>query len=125
MCYNEVIEGGLPECVKACPAEALQFGKRKELLDIAKARIYSDPDNYNHTIYGENEAGGTGVLYLASVPFEELGFRTDLGTTAYPEYTKTFLYSVPFVLTLWPAFLLGLKNSVDERRKQIMKEKEN
>ena len=43
--------------------------------------------------------------------FEKLGFRADLGTTPYPEYTKTFLYSVPIVLTLWPAFLLAVNNA--------------
>ncbi len=125
MCYDRIQEGSIPACVEACPAEALQFGKRSELLDIAKSRIYNDPDNYNHAVYGEYEVGGTGVLYLASVPFEELGLRTDVGLISYPEYNKTFLYSVPLVLILWPAFLLGLKSSVDERKKQLMKEKEN
>jgi len=125
MCYDRIQEGGIPACVEACPAEALQFGKRSDLLDIAKSRIYNDPDNYYHAVYGENEVGGTGVLYLASVPFEELGLRTDVGLVSYPEYNKTFLYSVPLVLILWPAFLLGLKSSVDERKKQLMKEKEN
>ena len=50
-------------------------------------------------------------LYLAAKPFDQLGFRADLGTTPYPEYTKTFLYSVPIVLTLWPAFLLAMNNA--------------
>jgi len=45
------------------------------------------------------------------VPFEELGFRTDLGTIPYPEYTKTFLYSVPLTLLLGPAFMLGLRQA--------------
>jgi len=111
MCYEQVEAGGQPACVENCPAGALLFGKRRELLEIARERIYADPDNYNHEIYGEREVGGTGVLYLASVPFEELGMRTDLGTTSYPEYNKTFLYSVPAVLVLWPAFLLGLHSA--------------
>jgi hypothetical protein len=44
------------------------------------------------------------------VPFKELGFPTHLDKTAYPEHTKTFLTSVPIVLTLWPAFLLALRS---------------
>ncbi|MFC2117433.1 4Fe-4S dicluster domain-containing protein [Bacteroidota bacterium] len=124
MCYELVMEGGKPACVESCPAEALLFGKRRDLIEIAKARIYADPDNYNHAIYGEHEVGGTGVLYLASVPFEELGLRTDLGTTSYPEFNKTFLYSVPLVLILGPAFLLGLNHSLLERKLQIKNEKE-
>ena len=114
MCYELLQEGEQPACVASCPAEAMLFGKRRDLIEIAKARIYAEPDNYNHEIYGEHEVGGTGVLYLSAVPFEELGFRTDLGSTAYPEYNKTFLYSVPAVLILWPAFLLGLRNASDE-----------
>jgi len=122
MCFESVVEGQVPACVENCPAEALLFGRRRDLLQIAKSRISSDPDNYYPEIYGENEVGGTGVLYLASVPFEELGFRTDLGTTAYPEYNKTFLYSVPAVLILWPAFLLGLHSAATENKINNQKE---
>lgn len=124
MCYELVQEGGMPACVENCPAEALLFGKRRDLIEIARTRIYAEPEKYNHSIYGEHEVGGTGVLYIASVPFEELGFRKDLGTKSYPEYNKMFLFSVPSVLILWPAFLLGLSNSILERKIKINKEKE-
>ena len=122
MCFELLQEGQKPVCVENCPAEAMVFGKRRDLLEIAKARIYENPDQYYHKIYGENEVGGTGVLYLSSVPFEEFGFRNDLGTTAYPEYNKTFLYSVPAVLILWPAFLLGLNNASVESKIKVQKE---
>jgi Fe-S-cluster-containing dehydrogenase component len=111
MCFDRLKEGEEPACVSECPEEAIVFGKKSELLLEAKKRIYQNPDRYVHEIYGEHEVGGTGYLYLASVPFEKLGFRTDLGNTPYPEYTKTFLYSVPVVLTLFPAFLLALNNA--------------
>jgi len=117
MCYELIQEGGKPSCVENCPSEALLFGKRRDLIEIAKQRIYAEPEKYNHAIYGEHEVGGTGVLTIASVPFEELGLRTDLGNTSYPEFSKTFLYSVPAVLILWPAFLLGLNNSIKERKR--------
>lgn len=116
MCFELLKEGQKPVCVENCPAEALVCGKRRDLLEIARTRIYTEPEKYYHKIYGENEVGGTGLLYLSAVPFEELGFRTDLGVTAYPEYNKTFLYSVPAVLILWPAFLLGLYSASVERK---------
>lgn len=125
MCYELVKDGKKPACVDVCPPEALLFGKRRDLIEIARTRIYAEPEKYNHTIYGEHEVGGTGLMTIASVPFEELGFRKDLGTTSYPEYNKTFLYSVPAVLVLWPAFLLGLNNSFLERKKRIKQEKED
>ena len=122
MCFEIIQDGDMPVCVDVCPSEALLFGKRRELIEIAKARIYAEPEKYNHAIYGEHEVGGTGLLYLASVPFDELGFRMDLGTDSFPELNKTFLYSVPTVLILWPAFLLGLYNSRIERKRNIRNE---
>jgi Fe-S-cluster-containing dehydrogenase component len=108
MCFERIEEGLKPACVSACPTDALMFGTRIKNLEVARHRIYSHPDKYVHHIYGENEVGGTGYIYLSAVPFEQLGFPTDLGNTAYPEYTKQFLYSVPMILFGAPAFLLGL-----------------
>ena len=108
MCFERLAEGQKPACVDACPTDALLFGSRLKNLEIARHRIYSHPDKYVHHIYGEHEVGGTGYIYLSEVPFEQLGFRTDLGERPYPEYTKEFLYAVPMVLFGVPAFLLGL-----------------
>jgi Fe-S-cluster-containing dehydrogenase component len=116
MCWERLQEGEQPACVEECPEDALLFGTRQELLDVAKSRIYSEPDKYAHHIYGEHEVGGTGWLYLSSVPFDQIGFRTDLGTDPYPELTKEFLYAVPIVLTLWPAFLLGVSNATKKEK---------
>lgn len=110
-CYDRVKEGEQTACTEACPEEAIKFGKRRDLIEEGRGRIYENPDDYVHQIYGEHEAGGTSWMYLSAVPFEELGFRTDLGEESYPKATTNFLYSVPIVLTLWPAFLLALSNA--------------
>ncbi len=107
-CIHRLNQGKLPACSQVCPSGALQFGKRKDLLEIAKGRIYQNPGRYVHHIYGEHEVGGTGWLYISHIPFEQFGFRMDLGTTPYPEFTWPFLSAVPFVLMLWPPFLMGL-----------------
>lgn len=108
MCFERLEAGEKPACVEACPTDALIFGTRIQNLGIARHRIYSHPNDYVHHIYGENEVGGTGYIYLSAVPFDQIGFRTDLGDVSYPEYTKGFLYTVPMVLFGLPAFLLGL-----------------
>lgn len=111
MCWERVRAGGVPACVEACPQEALIFGTRRDVLEEARARIYQHPDRYVHHIYGEREVGGTCWLYLSAVPFEQIGFRTDLGTVPLPERTTGFLYAVAGVLILWPAFLLGVSQA--------------
>jgi Fe-S-cluster-containing dehydrogenase component len=111
LCRERRARGELPACVENCPGEALTFGKRSELIAEARRRILEAPDEYVHQVYGEEEAGGTCWLYLASVPFDQLGFRTDLESRPYPELTRDFLYGVPVVLTLAPAFLLALSNA--------------
>lgn len=116
LCWERLQEGRKPACVEACPTDALMFGMKRDLMEVARSRIYHHPDDYVHQIYGEHEVGGTGWLYLAAVPFEELGFRTDLGTTPFPEYTRDFLYAVPMVLFGLPALLLALNLLTEEER---------
>jgi Fe-S-cluster-containing dehydrogenase component len=109
LCWEQrLAKGDIPACVDACPAETLLFGKKRELVAEARRRIYLEPKKYVDYIYGENDVGGTSWIYLSAVPFEQIGFKMDLGTVAYPEYTTGFLYTEPIALILLPAFLMGL-----------------
>lgn len=121
-CYGR--PGG-PACAEACPSGCLQFGKRAELLEIAKERIYQNPDKYLHHVYGEREAGGTSVLYLADVAFEKLGLKSPakLGDRGYPELTSGVLGVLPFVMTLWPPLLMGIHTFAKEREAKVAAEK--
>jgi Fe-S-cluster-containing dehydrogenase component len=116
MCFEKQQKGEKPACVSNCPAEALIFGTRKELLEIARKRIVENPDNYYPHIYGEHEAGGTSFLILSAVPANELGLKTNLQNQSYPKLTKGFLYSVPAVFVLLPTFLLGLYEATKRNR---------
>jgi Fe-S-cluster-containing dehydrogenase component len=111
LCYNRFNEGILPGCVEACPTQALTFGTRRQILDEGKRRIAVNPGQYINHIYGEYEVAGTSHLYLSSVPFDQIGFRQDLGTVAYPEFSTGFLYAVPFIFVLWPIVMLGINRA--------------
>lgn len=120
MCFPRLVQGQLPGCVEACPMEALIFGKRDELLRVARARISKSPDKYIDHIYGENEMGGTSWLYISNVPFSDVGMREDLGVTAAPLLTSGALSAVPIVAGLWPVLLMGIY-AVSKRKDKMFK----
>ncbi|MHC1702336.1 MAG: 4Fe-4S dicluster domain-containing protein [Tenuifilaceae bacterium] len=108
MCYEKTQNGGVPSCVEICPAEALVYGTRRELIAEARKRIHDNPGVYSEVIYGEHEAGGTGFLYLTPTPIDELGFNGSMQKSSYPELSKGFLFAVPTVFVLIPPILLGI-----------------
>jgi formate dehydrogenase iron-sulfur subunit len=100
--------GFMPACVEVCPTQALVFGQRDGLIAEAWRRIKAAPRAYMPHVYGEKEAGGTGCLYLSSVPFEKLGFRMDLGDRSYPSYAEAALAAVPGMVLFVGGLLGGL-----------------
>ncbi|MCB1059702.1 MAG: 4Fe-4S dicluster domain-containing protein [Calditrichaeota bacterium] len=101
-------EGRPPACVEACPREVMTFGRREDLIKLARQKIARNPEKYVDHIYGEHEVGGTSWMYISSQPFDKIGFRTDLGTTPYPALTRNYLSAAPLVMAIWPAFFLSI-----------------
>ena len=81
----------------------------EEMVRMAQNRVADYPNRYVDYIYGQDEVGGTEWLYLSAAPFEQIGFRTDLSHESVPALTQNFLYAVPVVFLLWPAFLNGMR----------------
>ncbi len=108
MCAHRVTKGLPTACAEACPTGATKFGDREELLKEAYARIAAEPDKYVHKVYGADEVGGTSILYLSNVPFEQLGFRTTLQKTPLPELTAHALDKIPGVVSLGAVALAGI-----------------
>jgi Fe-S-cluster-containing dehydrogenase component len=106
-CAQRQAEGKKPACAEVCPSGALTFGKRGALLELAKIRVYREPEKYYHHIYGEHEAGGTNWLYISDVPFEKLAMKK-VRDDPYPDKVQGALGAPPFVMTLWPPLLMGL-----------------
>jgi Fe-S-cluster-containing dehydrogenase component len=121
MCYPLLQEGKEPACVEACPTGALTFGKREDLLKLARERIRKHPGRYVDHIYGEHEMGGTDWLYLSAVPFEEVGMRTDLGETPAPLLSAGALNSIPLVVGLLPVALTGFY-AMTKRKEKVARQ---
>jgi formate dehydrogenase iron-sulfur subunit len=107
LCYERPQEGHRPACIEACPTGALRFGRREELLAQAHAQIASNPGRYVDHVFGEFEVGGTSILYLSDIPFQELGFPTNLPHTAPPEETEKIMHALPAVLVSVAALMAG------------------
>ncbi|WP_324717636.1 4Fe-4S dicluster domain-containing protein [Carboxydochorda subterranea] len=121
MCAPRLERGESPACAEACPTGATTFGRRSELIAVARKRIADHPDRYVPRIYGLTEAGGTSWLYLSDVPFEELGFAS-VGSTPPPQKTQAVMEKVPVVAVGVAALMAvvrwweGARESRDEAR---------
>jgi formate dehydrogenase iron-sulfur subunit len=112
----------VPACVKQCPPNALKYGKREALLEEAHARIAAGKgkgpngsDKYVARVYGEHEAGGTGMLYLSAVPFDQIGLP-EVGMEPYPKPSEVALGAVPAAVigvgaTLGGVYALGKRKA--------------
>lgn len=106
MCADRVAAGRQTACAEACPTGATKFGERDDLIAEAKDRIAKAPDQYLNHIYGLEEAGGTSVLLLSSVPFESFGLHTP--KEPLPMLTYRVLSRLPDIVSLGGVLLGGV-----------------
>lgn len=98
--------GANPACAASCPTEALVFGRRADLVAMAKERIARRPDRYVNHLYGEHEVGGTSWMYLTGRPVQEVGLL-QLPATPPPERTEAIQHGI-FKYGAIPVALYGL-----------------
>lgn len=124
MCYPRIKEGKNPGCADACPNNAIVFGKRKDIIKVARQRISKMPVRYIDHIFGEHEFGGTNWLTLAGpkTPFGELGLPEDAGPGPLPELSSNFLSVVPLIVAVYPGLLAGFY-AFSKRKDKITRDK--
>jgi len=119
-CYDWIKQGQQPACAKACPTGGTKYGNRDELVKEACERIKAEPQKYVNRVYGIEEVGGTSILYLTSVPFEQLGFKTDLKKEPLPDLTWDALSKIPSLVSVGGVFLYGIW-WITNRREEVQR----
>jgi len=120
LCNHRLKEGKEPGCTEVCPRKAVIFGRYTDLLDEAHRRLEEHPHKYVPKVYGENEVGGTQVLYLSHVPFEKLGFRFDQ-TESVPNLQQTVQHGL-YKGFVGPIALYALLGAVMLRNRRAEKQ---
>jgi len=120
LCPERTLEQGKPPaCVEICPREALVYGKRSQLLELAHERIQRNPERYHPEVYGEHEVGGTSWLLLADRPATEVGIP-ELPDESPAVLTESIQHGI-FKGFTGPLMIFGLvgvlmKSSTDKRQ---------
>ena len=131
MCYDRVKKGLPTACAEACPTGATKFGDLDDLILEAKKRLKDEPKKYYQQIYGLEDAGGSNVLIVSPVPFEQLGYAGNLPKEPLPTYTMQALEKIPGVVSVSAVFLGGMywltkrKNEIAKEERMNNKERGN
>jgi formate dehydrogenase iron-sulfur subunit len=124
LCYDRIRDGGQPACTEACPTKATIFGDRDRLLEEAHRRIRENPGKYVARVWGEEEVGGTSVLYISNQDLSFLTHGHRLGQTPMPSRTAAAMEAVPFVFSGVVAAMAGLNWIIGRRQKVSSEEKD-
>jgi formate dehydrogenase iron-sulfur subunit len=118
LCIERRAKGQPTACAEACPAEATISGERDELISEAQKRIAADRAAYYPKIFGVEEVGGTSVLMLSAVPFEQMGLPAGLPREALPAFTWRALSLIPSIVSVG-SVLLGGVYWITHRREDV------
>lgn len=118
LCSDRISQGLPTACAKTCPTGAIKFGEREALIAEAETRIGADRTKYVNHIYGKEEGGGTSVLYLARVPFEQFGLPKLTSEPVSSVSEAVMGGTLPFAV-VWAGVLAGGYKLLQMRQKRM------
>lgn len=67
LCRDLLAKNQAPACIANCPQKAMRIGTKNEIEQLARNRA----EEIGGYLYGLDEHGGTGTIYISELPFEE------------------------------------------------------
>lgn len=105
-------------CSEACAYGATITGNRDALVAEARKRIAEKPNDYYPKVYGLEEVGGTSVLILSAVPFDQIGYNTKVYKAKLPALTWSALEHVPDVVVMGSVLMGGI-HWISHRKEEV------
>lgn len=80
LCFDRIEQGMVPACAKTCTAQAIEFGTKEEMKELAHKRLEAVKQSFpNAMLYGvePNGVGGTHMMYILTEKPEVYGLPAD------------------------------------------------
>ncbi len=128
-CYDRIENGLTPACVKTCVPGAISYGTREEMITLADTRLAQARKRYPQAqIYGKDELGGLGVIYILpdspanyGLPVDpKLPFSLGLWKDVVQPYGKVVLGASLAGTAL--AFIISRRNAFKQKSSAKMEE---
>ncbi len=114
-CYDRISNGHTTACAKACPTGALSFGDLDDKLAEAEAKVAALQEKgfKNAQIYGNDEMGGLGVIYVLADSPDKYGLPADPLVSLSSYAWNIALRPIKFLATV--GITVGAVNSMVKR----------
>ncbi len=127
-CKPRLEQGQGPACTSVCPTHAVVYGTREQLLAEAKRRIEEHPNKYfENRVFGEEDGGGTQVLYLSHVPFDKIGLP-NIGKESIPskylKWQKRLYQYLAVPVVLYASIVSVVRGNFKHHMEHMKKEEE-